>query len=97
VSAGIFLRIVDTEKVLAEHILVQILGHAGQIPRSYLSDLCDHDIQKFYRGGRGLRIYFSRALFGGYNTQNCRVLLFTYKSLQMRVKCQVRLSGVYHR
>jgi hypothetical protein len=46
--------------LLAEYIHVRILGHAGQIMRSYLHDLCDHGIQACSRGGRGLRINFFR-------------------------------------
>jgi hypothetical protein len=34
---------------LEERIHVHILGHAGQILRSYLHDLYDHGIQAFYR------------------------------------------------
>jgi hypothetical protein len=50
--------------LLAERIHVRILGHAGQIPRSYLHDLCDHDIQAFYRDERGLitKIYHEPCL-----------------------------------
>jgi hypothetical protein len=55
VSAGIFF-VRGYEKILAERILVRILGHAGWIQRSYLHDLCDHNIRTFYRVGRGLRI-----------------------------------------
>jgi hypothetical protein len=69
-------------------MVVQILGHAGRILRSYLHDLCDHGIQTFYHSGRGPRIYFSRALFGCYNTQNCRVHFFTGKSLPMGVNVE---------
>jgi hypothetical protein len=43
-------------KLLAERIHVRMLGHAGWILRSYLNDLCDHDIQACYHRGRGLRI-----------------------------------------
>jgi hypothetical protein len=46
-STRIFLRIIDMERLLAEHIQVLILGYAGWILRSYLHDLYDHDIQAF--------------------------------------------------
>jgi hypothetical protein len=46
--------------LLAGRIHVCILGHAGQILRSYLYDLCDHSLQACYHGGRGLRIHFYR-------------------------------------
>jgi hypothetical protein len=44
--------------LLAERIHVRILGLAGWIPRSYLHDLYDHDIQAYDRDIRGLRIHF---------------------------------------
>jgi hypothetical protein len=78
---GIFLHIMDTEKVLAERIRVRILGHTGRILRSYLHDLYDHDIQTYYRGGRGLKIFFLRALFSCFNTKNCRVLSEGFRSI----------------
>jgi hypothetical protein len=34
--------------LLVERIHARILGHAGRIPRSYLHDFCDHDIQVLY-------------------------------------------------
>jgi hypothetical protein len=65
-------------KLLAERIHVRILGHAGRILRSYLHDLCDHDIQAFYRGGRGL----------SFSSRNHRVAFSTSReSLLMGVKC----------
>jgi hypothetical protein len=51
--------------LLAERIHVRLLGHPGRIQRSYLYDLCDHDIQAYICDGRGLRIQvLLRALFG---------------------------------
>jgi hypothetical protein len=79
------------KNLLAEHIRVQILGHAGRILRSYLDDLCDHDIQACYHDGCGLRIQFlTRALFGCFNARNLHVVYSTSrKSLPMGVKRRV--------
>jgi hypothetical protein len=93
----------DTEKLLAECILVRILGHAGWILMSYLHDLgnhdiqtCYHGIQTCYQGGRGLRIFNS--LFGCCNTQNCRVTLFNSSQIHPDgSKMLSALSSVYHR
>jgi hypothetical protein len=77
--------------LLAKRIHVWILGHARRIQRSYLHDLCAHDIQACYRGGCGLRIQFlSRAFFGYFNAQNLQVAYSTSrKSLPMGVKRRV--------
>jgi hypothetical protein len=79
------------DKLLAERIHVRILGHAGWILRSYLHDLCDHDIQACYHGRRDLIIKFlSRALFGCFSARNHRVAFSTSReSLPMGVKCRV--------
>jgi hypothetical protein len=93
-----FSRIMDTWKLLAECILVWVLGHAGRILWSYLHDLCDHDIQTWYQGGRRLRIYFLRALFGYYYTQNCQIILFNSSQIPPDGnEISSALSGVYHR
>jgi hypothetical protein len=78
-------------KLLVECIHVHILGLAGRILRSYLHDLCDHDIQACYHGERGLRIKFlSRALFGYFSAQNHWVAFSTSReSLPMGVKRRV--------
>jgi hypothetical protein len=47
-------------KLLAERILVRILGHEGWILMSYFHDICNHGIQTCYRGGHGLRINIFR-------------------------------------
>jgi hypothetical protein len=75
--------------LLAERIHVHILGHAGQILRSYLHDLCDYGIQACYHGKHGLRIQFflSRPLFDCFNARNPRVVdSASRKSLPMGVK-----------
>jgi hypothetical protein len=77
--------------LLAEHIHVRILDHAGRIMRSYLH-LCDHGIQACYHSRRGLRIKFlSRALFGCFSARNHWIafLNFSRESLLMGVKCRV--------
>jgi hypothetical protein len=76
-------------KLLAERIHVHILGHAGQIMRFYLHDLCGHGIQACYRGGRGLRIkFFFESLV--FSAQNHRVDFSTsLESLPMGVKHRV--------
>jgi hypothetical protein len=70
---------------------VRIQGHAGQILRSYLHDLCDLGIQACYHGGRGLRIKFLlRGLFGCFSAQNHQVAFSTsHESLPMGVKRRV--------
>jgi hypothetical protein len=55
-SVEIFYHIVDMDILLAERILVRVLGLTWWILGSYLHVLCEHKIQIFYRGGRGLKI-----------------------------------------
>jgi hypothetical protein len=76
-------------KLLEERSHMRILGHAGRILRSYLHDLCDHNIQACYRSGRILRIQFLLgALFGYFGARNHRVAFSTSReSLPMGVKC----------
>jgi hypothetical protein len=68
-----------------------VLGHVGQILRSYLHDLCDHGIQACYHGGRGLRIKnLLRALFGCFSARIHRVAFSTSReSLPTGVKHRV--------
>jgi hypothetical protein len=88
-----------SKNLLAESTHVRILGHAGWILRSYLHDLCDHDIQAFYRDDRGLRIkILSWALFGYFNARNHQVVFFNYLQIPPDgSELSNLLSGVCHR
>jgi hypothetical protein len=89
----------DTKKLLAERIRVRILGHAGRILRSYLHDLCDHDIQTCYRSRQGLRILIYRERCLDVILPKIIGLCFFFYSQIPPDGSEMSsaLSGVYHR